>query len=132
MPKRYQEMETIIPNDDAEILPLMLSSEESLALKELCTRLEEIHSVTTIFQRDSVISISDIRVLFDELIRNFPVMENHLSAGSNIMSTDNENGIVKCVDERSLYLTSSAKTALKPFEKKRCSRYTIYAVKLRG
>ena len=83
----------------------MLSSEESLALMELCTQLEEIHSVTTILQRDSGLSFSDIRVVFDELIGKFPVMENHLSASSNIiMSKDFENGTVKCIDGRSLYL----------------------------
>ena len=45
-------------------------------------------------------------------------MENHLSASSNIItSKDFEKGIVKCIDGRSLYSTSSEKTALKPFEK---------------
>ena len=61
MLKSYQELETFIPNDDPEILPLMLSSEESLALKELCTRLEKIQSFG-----DSGISTADFRVLFDE------------------------------------------------------------------
>ena len=61
MLKSYQELETFIANDDPEILPLMLSSEESLALKELGTRLEKIQSFG-----DSGISTSDFRVLFDE------------------------------------------------------------------
>ena len=72
----------------------------------------------TILQRDSGVSISDIRVVFEQLIRKFPVMEIHLSAASSIiMSEDFENGVVKCFDGRSLHLTSSEKTALKPFEK---------------
>ena len=44
-------------------------------------------------------------------------MESHLASSNIIMSKDFENGTVKCIDGRSSYLTSSEKTALKPFEK---------------
>ena len=54
-------------------------------------------------------------------------MENHLSASSNIiMSKDFEKGVVKYIDGRSLYLTSSEKQALKSFEKENIAVYTPY------
>ena len=97
-------------------MPYILDETEEAAVTSLHARLTNRDGDKTL-QQERVVSLSDIRALFDALIVKFPSMEHCLSENADIgHCKDFQNGVVKIIDGGASDLTDREKQALKSFE----------------
>ena len=84
MIKRYIALRPFIDWADPELAVLAPSAQENLFLETVLKDLEKLDSVTKKLQNDQV-DILDVRVLFDDVITQYPDLEQYLSPGAQIV-----------------------------------------------
>jgi hypothetical protein len=88
-----------------------------LALFELKNIMALFESVTNTFQDDHII-LYDVRILFDAIIADFPIMSKYLDSSAQIIHSNIfENAIVKVLKGSELDLIIPEKIAIEKFIK---------------
>jgi hypothetical protein len=101
--------------DNMSFLPLLLSPFENKEIKEIFVKLQKMNSVCLYLQKTDT-SLSDVRILFDKLVKEFPIMSSFLSADAEIIKYPQfESGIVKLQNQEEHLLNSEEKKCLDIF-----------------
>jgi hypothetical protein len=116
MVERYLNIfEAINKSDNVpeDILSLLLSPIENVQVSKLFQTLKKFESVNKFLQKRST-TMLDVRILFDNLLEEFPMFEKYLSPNSKIVkSPDLESGICKLQNNQKSSLTESEKEEIK-------------------
>jgi len=113
MLRRYSELRDILENiDDDELEKLLLNGRENRQIEKLCGMLFKLDSVTKALQNDGT-SCADVRILFDEVIKDFPETSARLSSSAKIVHQQEfESAIVKLQDKKMELLTTEEKKSI--------------------
>ena len=116
MLKRYFQLEAYIDKADANLAVNIPSVSEVLKLKKLLEIFENFQSVTTELQNEDI-TLAEVRILFDGLIGQFPIMEKYLDENSEIVHSPKfEFGLVKIIKCEFNEMDDEEKSAMKKFE----------------
>ncbi|ETV84120.1 hypothetical protein H257_03430 [Aphanomyces astaci] len=97
MVQRYVGIRTFIAliDDDVDLDELRLSTREDREVDMLLAQLENFDTVTLALQRDTM-SLSDVRILFDTVMEDYPQVVHYLSPSATIVQQPNfENGCLR-------------------------------------
>lgn len=115
MLSRFFELEPFLDYSDADLSQLVPSHGQRIKLKVLLTEMKEFEAVTKELQ-DKVLSLFDVRNLFDLMISKHPAFAHDLSLDSRLTrSPDFERGVVKVITHQTSSLTPEEEDALTPF-----------------
>jgi hypothetical protein len=98
-------------------LPLLLSPLGNNDVKEIFVHLQKMNSVSLYLQKKDT-TLAEVRVLFDKLIFEYPIMKLHLSTEASIVKYPAfENGIVKIQNQQEHLLDIEERKSLEIFLK---------------
>jgi hypothetical protein len=121
MLKRFFRLQEFIDNSDEALAIHMPSPLELIALKDVMKDLEQFQSTTLLLQ-DPKRNLEEVRSIFDEMLKHYPMMEHHLASYGGIVHSPNfENAIVKVIDDDIDSLTNYEKGLLVPFSISNCT-----------
>ncbi len=112
MIKRYFDLKNFLDATDVEIVEFIPTTRENLALFELKNMKAKFESVTNSLQDDHI-TLYDVRILFDAIIADFPIMSKYLDSSAQIIHSNIfENAIVKVLKGSELDLIIPEKIAI--------------------
>ena len=108
MVNRYFELKPFLADmDHPNLLDSILSPRESNTLSQLQVILKKLESVTKALQRENL-DLTDVRLLFDEVIIRHPETESYLSENADIIHCKEfETAVRKILSKRESSLTDS-------------------------
>ena len=112
---RFFRIREFLDDTGADLLYNMPTPIEVNELNLAMADLAEFESSTKLLQ-DQQRSLSEVRVIFDAMLSNYPGMERHISEqGAIVHSPDFENGLVKLQDEEWEDLDTEEELLMRPF-----------------
>jgi hypothetical protein len=109
------EIRQFIDDTDPDLACYLPSGLEFQKLQKVMSELKDLESVTLSLQ-DPKMTLSDVRLLFDEVLYRFPSMVGYLSKDATIVHSYHfENGIVKVLDDKEDQLVEKEKSDLECF-----------------
>jgi hypothetical protein len=112
---RFFRIREFLDDTDADLVYNMPTPLEVNELTLAMADLAEFESTTKLLQ-DQQRSLSEVRVIFNAMLSNYPEMERHISEGGAIVhSPDFENGLVKLQDELWEELAPEEELLMRPF-----------------
>ena len=117
MLKRYNEIqEYLLKSDfttDNSIVSYLLSPEDNNKIEVLLKGMKYMDSITKALQSEKT-DLSDVRVLFDNVIKKYPSLTTYLGAEAEIVHNPSfESALVKIQDRKFEALTDAEQTAAK-------------------
>lgn len=95
MLQRFLQLKEFIDPMNIELAGLMPSAAELISLKRLSEDMSKFQSITMQLQNDRI-SLYDVRVPFDAIVEEYPVMSHYLSPNANIVHSSHfETGVMK-------------------------------------
>ena len=115
MLQRFFILQEFIDQADLDIAANFPSATEMITLKSIMTHLEQFETTTKLLQ-DFKRNLSEVRSIFDELLKHYPAMVNHIGpAGSIVHSPFFENAIVKVIEDEFDSLDDYERVLMEPF-----------------
>jgi hypothetical protein len=98
MLQSFFQLYEFIDQDDPTLAIHIPTAMEMIALKKLLQDLKELRSTSQLVQ-DPKTNLSDARLMFDEMMKHYPIMQEYIASNSSMVhSPDLENAVVKVLD----------------------------------